>query len=169
MGKRIYSEEQKEKRKQYCKRWRESHKEEVALYNRTYSEKYRDEHREELLEKKREYARTHKDEISKYMKEYNNTLIGRAANLASSYKQEDERYNRGECMITKEWIVDNIFSKCCMYCGETDWHKIGCDRIDNNLPHTPDNVVPCCGECNKKRGSMPYEEFVEKMLAEQSC
>ena len=39
---------------------------------------------------------------------------------------------------------------------------------DNSLPHTPENVVPCCLSCNSKKGSIGYEEYL-KMLAEQPC
>jgi hypothetical protein len=71
----------------------------------------------------------------------------------------------GKCTLTPEWIVENIFSKPCHYCGKEGWELIGCDRIDNSKPHTPDNVVPCCWECNKKRGRRDYEEFMlETML-----
>ena len=62
-----------------------------------------------------------------------------------------------------EWIVEHIFTEPCHYCGKTDYHELGCDRIDNALPHTPDNVVPCCAECNKKRGTTPYDEFIKRM------
>ena len=47
-----------------------------------------------------------------------------------------------------KWIVDNIYSKTCTHCGESDWHKLGCNRLDNTKPHTKDNVEPCCQHCN---------------------
>jgi hypothetical protein len=48
-------------------------------------------------------------------------------------------------------MVENIFKKRCIYCG--DDKRVGCDRIDNNRPHTKDNVVPCCIECNMARNN----------------
>ena len=54
--------------------------------------------------------------------------------------------------IDKNWIVDNGFTEC-IYCGETDWRKLGLDRINNSKPHTEDNVVPCCRRCNIIRGN----------------
>ncbi len=81
-------------------------------------------------------------------KQYRETQIGRANRLIICYKFVDKKYNRGECTLTAKWITENIFTKHCAHCGETDWHKIGCNRIDNNLPHTPDNVEPCCMKCN---------------------
>lgn len=163
--KRIYSEEQKEKRRQRKREWYQKNKERVSLYNKQYSKVYREENRDALLEKKRNYysnpihIKQHNESSAKYIK----TQIGRASNLANSYKQQDSLNNRGECTLTKEWIVNNTFQSKCIYCGKTDWRKLGCDRIDNSKPHTPDNVVCCCEECNKKRGTKPYEEFMKEM------
>ncbi len=82
-----------------------------------------------------------------------NTLKGRANNLVSRYETQDKRHNKGKCTLTPQWIIENILSKPCAHCGETDWHKIGCNRLDNSLPHTPDNVEPCCWDCNNKLGN----------------
>ena len=46
------------------------------------------------------------------------------------------------------WIVENIFTHKCAHCDESDWRKIGCNRIDNDLPHIKSNVEPCCKKCN---------------------
>lgn len=129
--KKYFSREERlEARKEYDKLYRESHKEQRAEYDKLYRPKY------------------------------NQTPMGRAVNLVNAYKQLDTKYNRGECTLTAKWIVENIFSQPCHYnCGESDWKKMGCDRIDNSKPHTPDNVVPCCAECNIKRGLKTYEEF----------
>lgn len=91
---------------------------------------------------------------------YRLTKNGRALSLLHGYKKSDKEHNRGECTLTKEWIIENIFTSKCKYCGETDWLKLGCDRIDNEKPHTPENVVPCCSECNTKRGSKTYKEWL---------
>ena len=109
-----------------------------------------------------EYRKNNRDKIRAQVKEYNSTPKGRAYYLLNAYRREDKAKNRGECTLTKEWIIDNIFSgQCCHYCGKTDWHELGCDRIDNSLPHTPDNVVPCCWECNNKKHTTPYDEFMK--------
>ena len=109
---------------------------------------------------KRKWYYNKKEEIAAYKVEYDSTPFGRAINLLNAYKQKDKLYNRGECTITPDWIIQNIFNNPCHYCGESDWLKIGCDRIDNSLPHRPDNVVPCCDKCNKKRGTTPYGEYM---------
>ena len=84
---------------------------------------------------------------------YYNDKKTRALHLLSSHKHED-KINGFECFdLTVDWMVDNILSKPCVHCGETDWHKIGCNRIDNSKGHTIDNVEPCCRRCNCKLAS----------------
>lgn len=132
-----WAKENKEKRKNICKKWDEN--------NPDY---------------KREYRENHKEELKEYDRQYNLTKVGRGNKLATAYKESDKLYNRGECTITGKWIVDNIFTSKCHYCGEDDWHKLGCDRIDNSKPHTEDNVVCCCSNCNTKRMHKDYNEFL---------
>lgn len=86
-------------------------------------------------------------------KRYRNTQYGRANGLFHRYIQSDKKYGRigGELptnYVTAQWIVDNIFTKPCAHCCETDWHKLGCNRLDDSKPHTIDNVEPCCRHCN---------------------
>lgn len=90
-----------------------------------------------------------KEQFAEYLIKYRNTPMGRAVRLCNNYKHADENANRGECTLTAKWIVDNIFSQPCKHCGKTGWNVVGCNRINNELPHTPDNVEPCCEDCNK--------------------
>lgn len=122
-----------EKQKEYYKKFKETHKEEL----KSYLHQYYLSNKEELLSKQKEWT-----------KEYRKTPMGRAVLLVSNYKRHDRMENRGEGNLTAKWIVDNIFSKPCTHCGETDWTKIGCNRLDNSKPHTMDNVEPCCFKCN---------------------
>lgn len=58
--------------------------------------------------------------------------------------------------------------KNCHYCDKfMDWKPFDnnpgfwLDRKNNNLYHTKDNLVVCCGDCNKtKRDYFTYEEFL---------
>lgn len=157
---RIYYQKNRERLlERRRQRYQENKEKELA-----YSKKYVEEHKDEIKEYLRLYQIAHNEELKKYKKEYYSKMISRAMRLAWHYKNEDLKHNRGESTITPEWIVENIFSgQKCYYCGESDWTELGCDRIDNSKPHTPDNVVPCCAKCNKKRGTMDFEEF-KKML-----
>ena len=117
---------------------------------------------EEVREYMRQYRETHKEEQKVYNREYRETPRGRAKRMVIHCRQNDAKHNRGECTITEEWIMENIFTSKCHYCGESDWLKLGCDRIDNAKPHTPENIVCCCEDCNRKRQNMPFAEFVQK-------
>ncbi len=156
MKKYKTEEERKEALRQASKRYYQKNKEKIV----PQKAKYRQSNKEKIAEYKAEYYQKNRDKIVAQKAKYRLTPYGRAYNLNNSYKRKDEKYNRGECTLTPQWIVDNIFSQPCHYCGETDWHKLGCDRIDNTKPHTPDNVVPCCFECNTKRGRNTYDEFM---------
>lgn len=120
-------------------------------------------------EKVKKWLKDNKDDFNAYYKEWikekrkKDPILARAQNICDSYRTNDKKYNRGKCTLTAQWIIENIFPKHCFYCDETGWEIMGCDRINNDLPHTPDNVVPCCGKCNNKRRSKPFEEFCKEM------
>lgn len=110
------------------------------------------------------YYTEHKEERATYDAERRATQFGRASHLLGNYRYDDNKYNRGECTIDAQWIVDNVFSgQCCVYCGESDWTKLGVDRKDSSLPHTPENCVPCCKSCNCKKCTTPYDEFMRRI------
>lgn len=121
----------KEYKNQKCKEWYNEHKEERKKYNKEWREKNKEYDKQRRLD-------------------YMRTPIGRASHLVQAYKKEDKKHKRGECTLTKEWILENIFTKPCAHCGVEGWNVIGCNRINNDLPHTMDNVEPCCEECNKR-------------------
>lgn len=82
-----------------------------------------------------------------YINNKRKTFIGRAKHLIESYIQQDKKYNRGECTLTQQDIFD-LWEQGCYWCGETDWHKLGADRIDEKKPHTLENCVCSCWDCN---------------------
>ena len=166
----AYKAAHKAERAEYMAKYYQDNKEKIDSQNAewrknnpTYRTEYYQANKEVEKDKaiKRYYA--NKDAILEQKLNKRSTPLGRASVLINNYIKHDRKQNRDECTLTPEWIVDNIFSKPCHYCGETDWTKIGCDRIDNSKPHTPDNVVPCCDKCNCKRGRKDYEEFIKEM------
>lgn len=163
-------EELKQAQRDKAKRWRDKNPDKARNSNKRYYDKHKDD--DEFNEKQKkynaEYYKENKAEIIERVAEYNAkyrlTPKGRALNLLhGSYKKADKKYNRGECTLTADWIVENILNQPCHYCGRTDWTKMGCDRIDNSLPHTPDNVVPCCYHCNCKKHTTSYDEFMKQI------
>ena len=88
----------------------------------------------------------------------------RAYYLAEDMARADRQKGRKEHSISEEWI-DNQISQPCSYCkqqlSKTD---MTLDRVDNNLGHLEENLVPACKACNYFRRDMPYEAWL--ILAE---
>lgn len=98
------------------------------------------------------YAKNKEKELKRcteYNKSYSKTPMGRAQRQFQQYKNMDKRNGFGNVIdFDARWIVEHIYTKKCAHCDETDWHKLGCNRLDNSKPHTIDNVEPCCFRCN---------------------
>lgn len=173
--KKLSEEELKRRKKESQAKWKsknpERYRESKAKWNKNHPEYYkeyfavyRQEHKESIAEYEAKRYQDNKEEILEQQSKWRESQMGRAHMLACNYDRNDKKYNRGKCTLTPIWIVDNIFPMPCHYCGAMGWEIMGCDRVDNSKPHTPDNVVPCCAECNRKRGSKSYEEFVEETM-----
>ena len=71
-----------------------------------------------------------------------------------------------------ETFLSSSVKMDCHYCGkppskphrkcETFLYN-GLDRVDNNIGYTESNVVPCCYICNKMKGELPVEDFLEHL------
>lgn len=95
------------------------------------------------------------------------TIRAKASKMIASYRNKDIKNGTDLPDMDIDWMVENILTKPCVYCGDT--HRIGCDRIDNTKGHTKDNVVPCCIECNTARNIyFTYEEMrrIGRVIAE---
>lgn len=176
---RIYGEDkwkswQKKNYEHYLK-WKEKNPEKVSEHNKhnnknEFIEKHGQDAYDEKLKKVREKRSVNKDEINKrnrekrkenpekyYMPYSRLSKKGRAVQLINRYKKYD-RDNGYETNITTDQLV-KLWDDGCCYCGETDWHKLGADRIDNNKGHTIDNVVCACKKCNIERRNFPFPLF----------
>ena len=138
------------------RKWREMHREEMKIKGKKYHAK----NREKELAWAKEYRKKNRETMLNKSKEYQKTKHGRAVHLVSLYKWSDKVTNREGFDLTPEWIEENIFTSSCVYCGDSDWEHLGCDRIDNTKPHTPDNCVCACGICNiEKADKYSVDEF----------
>lgn len=140
-----YRTKNKEVRSAKFKEWYKGHKDQVKSYNK----KYREDNKGELSRKEKIRRSALKED-----------KLWRAKERINSHKWEDIKMGRGNIDLKPDWYVEHIFNSKCIYCGETDWHKLGCDRIDNDKAHTTDNVVCACISCNVKRGSIPFREYL---------
>lgn len=78
---------------------------------------------------------------------------------------------RGYVWDLTEKQVHELTSQSCFYCGvqpaqilhhpgtNGDFIYNGLDRVDNTKGYIMENVVSCCGTCNKAKLSMTYDEF----------
>jgi len=151
----LTEEERKEADRASKRKWFLKNREKQKEYNKKWAKDHREYHNNA--------TQIWKDKNPDWQKCYRSTKIGRASMLLGGYKYSDKIHNRGDCDLTAQWIVENIFSRPCHYCGDSDWTKIGCDRIDNSKPHTMDNVVPCCEKCNRNRGKRNYDDYINKI------
>lgn len=127
----------------------------ASIKNRYYKHKDNYTIEEIIFGKKRK----RKDKIAKDYREDSNSIRSKASKMISSYKLKDKKMGFVKiCDINIDWMIENIITKSCIYCGDT--HRVGCDRIDNDKGHTKDNVVPCCYDCNCARNNnFSFEEM----------
>lgn len=68
---------------------------------------------------------------------------------------------------------ESLFKGDCFYCGRAPEQSVkqkqgrepyiynGIDRKDNDLGYFIENCLSCCGECNRKKGKLSFEDFIE--------
>ena len=153
--KRVYYQENISKFREKNSKYRETHKDKIK--------DYRDTHKDYYQEHKKAWNQNNKDRKKEHQSIYVSKKEGRANMLLWNYKEHDKTDGVTHCTLTREWIIEHIFTSSCVYCGDSDWTHLGCDRIDNSLPHTQDNCVCACGICNIDRQykKMSVSEFIE--------
>lgn len=100
----------------------------------------------------------------------------RAANAIFTLRNEVLwQYKQGAVKRHYTWELnddqfDALIKSDCYYCGDSPanrksrhghefWYN-GIDRKDNTVGYVEWNVVTCCGACNKAKGTMSHDEFV---------
>lgn len=157
---KIYCAKNKEKRRKQKHEWYLLHKKEKQEYDVVY----RKTHAEERKRVKAAWNKKNKAQQSAYNKEFYQTITGMASRRRNHYLSDDKEKGFDTAQtITAEWIAENILTASCIYCHDAVPYHLGCDRIDENKGHTPDNVVCACPICNWERSleKMSVEEFVE--------
>lgn len=95
-----------------------------------------------------EQKQKRREAVKRYRETPHGEKMTRAKMLIYNYTKEDKLYGRETPDFDSKWVIDNIFNKSCVYCGENDWHKLGCDRLDNSVGHIKANIVCSCLHCN---------------------
>ena len=107
---------------------------------------------ERLFAESREMHSVKLSDEKKKEKTLEELKLEKSRKMKDRYKHYDKKRFAIDNDLTAEWISENILGKKCEYCGEDNWDKLGCDRIDNSKPHTKDNVICACVRCNRLRG-----------------
>lgn len=104
------------------------------------------------------WAKTHRESVKTYAR----TPAGRfnAAKVQARVRGIGFALSRDE--------FTSLLNHKCVYCGaDRGGHTgSGLDRIDNSQGYTMGNVVPCCGPCNRIRGTdLSHGEMLAAMRA----
>lgn len=136
------------------------------VYNPTHYKK----NKSKILADHKVYYDLHKDEIVDWQKDWNlknrhkiRRLPSTRYTMLKSYAKKKEH----PFTINKQEYFE-LISKPCYYCKNSLLEETGggLDRIDNNKGYVIENVLPCCGTCNKIRGaSLTVEEALVAIRA----
>jgi hypothetical protein len=171
-----HAEEIKKKALQYyydhqeeCKeRCREKKKNDPEYKDRARqcNKRYNKKHRQERNEYSLKWKADHPEHVNRHRQHihdrYHNDPAYRGSRLFYRYKRLDIKKNvapadPSEYPTLEE--VNEMLLQPCVFCNESDWHKIGLDRKDNRFGHIRGNIQPCCKRCNDKKGKRSNEEF----------
>jgi len=142
-----YYQKNKEHLKKLSKLYKENHKEQIKERNRIY--------RINNKEKARLYKENHKEQIKKrYVLNKNNIDW-----MYKKYEKSAKERNLEWELTTEQF--KSFWQKPCYYCSY-EIQTIGLDRIDNKKGYLLDNLVVCCGMCNKMKGTFTQKEFLKQ-------
>lgn len=113
-----------------------------------------------VSQKSLEWARANPErakEIRKKTSSGPNNRFTRARYIAESRRGLDWEISKSK--------FNQLVKEPCHYCHEPiQATGVGLDRIDNSKGYTLDNVLPCCGDCNKTRGDRLTVEEMEAAM-----
>lgn len=91
--------------------------------------------------------------------------------LFSQYKRHAIRRNYSFNITLNRF--SEIIEQNCYYCGIEPYQKMqsyktdegfkynGIDRVNNNEGYEENNIVTCCGTCNRMKSSLSFEDFIK--------
>ena len=76
--------------------------------------------------------------------------------------------SRGKKVEINDNQIRELLLQPCYYCGGVSQRVAGeyngIDRLDNELGYTLDNIVACCGTCNRMKFQMNEYEFKNHIM-----
>ena len=112
-------------------------------------------------ERWRKYYHAHSSSRLAYHKAWYKTKKAKARRKAAQERRK-ARLALTPAHMVMTWLeweeILTDFKHCCAYCGGTEDEK-GPMQQDHVIPvakgglHTADNVVPCCGDCNRRKAT----------------
>ena len=143
--------------KECNKAYRKANKEAIAEQMKAY----RKANKGVLSERKKVYRKANKEAITEYNKAYYRTPKGRFSEIKGKAKWRNINFS-----LPFKLYESQLWGKPCHYCG-CEIEATGLDRKDNDKGYEVGNVVPCCHNCNNKKGIKPYEEFIAEVKNEK--
>lgn len=124
-----------------------------------YLKQYAEDNKEHLAEYQKEYAGKHQEELKQYRKEWyqenKNNPVVRFNQLKSSANRRNLLVG-----IMFEQYQELISKNVCYYCpNELPISGSGIDRLDHFKGYIMGNVVPCCWDCNARKGALERAGF----------
>ena len=124
---------------------------------KTCRKDYLEANKEYIAERSKSYRMANLENILKYEKSYNRTPKGKYVNMKGAAKWRGIHFS-----LPFDLYESKMWGEPCHYCG-VEIEVTGLDRKDNNKGYIPGNVVPCCWDCNKKKGTKLYEDFLQEI------
>lgn len=154
----------------YYKIYYQNNKEKIRLRNQErkleksqYNKDYAERNKEKISNYRKEYNVKNRDDIKIRKDKYTSSYEGRYSHAQTKAKQRNKNF-----LITLEEYILEI-NKPCFYCNgllNTSKNKgIGLDRLDNNLGYEINNIVSCCGFCNRTRGDRLSPEETKSVIS----
>ena len=153
-----------ERKRAYNKAYYEANKEAIAKQRKAYREvnkeaiaAYREANREKRNAYSKAYRGANKEKLAKRNKARYRTPKGKYVHIKARAKTDEIEFS-----LPFDLYESQLWGKPCHYCG-CEIEVTGIDRKDNDGGYTPDNVVPCCWDCNTKKKTKPYEQYLSEI------
>ncbi len=132
------------------------------------ADKYYEANRDKINSKQREKNKLEERKV--FMLEYGrkHRRENPGLYLAYSNNRRSAKLNAEGSHTDAEWIaVVKVFNYCCAYCGVvkklTRDHNVPLTRGGSNYIS---NIVPACGSCNSKKGTLTGDEYFKRLFTE---